>query len=354
MSKSPFLQPRKKRTAAEEDEKKTKKVPKDFINEVMDFARLHRDEVFRSEESVPTKLRELKTVPGSILESDYMVPRLLSGSDLSGDTTHVANYKAFEKRFGTEAGVFKVSGGYKAFGIAVLLSAFTPDILEALNGLKDYPSLDDQVLSEVEKESIEDAWLDWARFDFVHELQDLLPQQEELIDELTDEQVMELFTTVRKRIGADWVFETGGKAYIDVGKIASEVAVDDLPQALDIEAAEEPKTAAVQKGKVFYPDNPKRMEAIAARLNQMGLSAEAIHTGGNIWCVDVQTKTGSLLWGVAGEKWGATAQDKNWEYTGEDVLTHVDAESDDLEQVVKAIYDESVKHGARPSQKQRS
>jgi hypothetical protein len=84
----------------------------------------------------------------------------------------------------------------------------------------------------VEREAIEDAWLDWARYDFVKALEDHLGDEAGAqIDAMTDEQVMELFTTLRKQINAEWVFEPGGKAYINVDQIAAEAEAADLPDA---------------------------------------------------------------------------------------------------------------------------
>lgn len=101
-----------------------------------------------------------------------------TGSDYSGSTVERSNYVSFLETYGKEDFVHTVYGGYNTYAVAIGLTGLltcvddTADaILDALEGLEDYPCLDEQALSALEDEQADCAWKDWVAGDFVSALE---------------------------------------------------------------------------------------------------------------------------------------------------------------------------------------
>jgi hypothetical protein len=208
---------------------------------VREYAALHRDEVYRSEVPLPERFRDLKTIAGKINMQDFLVPKLLSGSNFSGSSVHVSNYDVFLREFRDIAGVHTIVGGHDAFGIALRLDSITEEIYDALSKLDEYPSLDDDATGEVEREAIQEAWRDWARFDFLRALEEAFSEDEADIDALDDDQLQALFEILKARANAEWVHETGNRAYIDIARIVATATAADLPKVEHVELEPEPE-----------------------------------------------------------------------------------------------------------------
>lgn len=79
---------------------------------------------------------------------------------------------------------------------------------------------------------------------------------------------------------------------------------------------------------------------VAERLGGLAVpGARAEQTGGGIFCVFVPLPMNRLaLFGTADVKWGGSVVDKDTEeFTGDEIPTDVDSETDDAEAVAKAI-----------------
>lgn len=101
-----------------------------------------------------------------------------SGSDYSGSMVEKANYKEFGELFPDIPYVHNSYGGHGTFAIFIELCRFlsadlslenenpTPEnILETIEGLEDYPLINDEAISHLEMEATEEAWNDWIAFD---------------------------------------------------------------------------------------------------------------------------------------------------------------------------------------------
>lgn len=96
--------------------------------------------------------------------------RYLSGSDYSGGFVCRANYEAFleefpdccEKRWALET-----PGGYCTYGLLLHVERAPAEAWEFIVSLVDYPSLDDERVSELELEAADDAWDSWGRTDWI-------------------------------------------------------------------------------------------------------------------------------------------------------------------------------------------
>ena len=87
-------------------------------------------------------------------------------SDYSGGTVERANCQAFLEQFGELPGVYPVYGGYGTTGVVIRRALLrNEDVLYVLEGLDDYPLINEDVLSELEFELEAEAWDTWVEFD---------------------------------------------------------------------------------------------------------------------------------------------------------------------------------------------
>jgi len=148
-----------------------------------------------------------------------------TGSDYSGDTVTKCNHDVFlelakENRW---FGVRDCYGGYSTYAIILSKPATeNPEIKELINGLEDYPLIDEEAHSEHELELEQENWESWVKSDFLHELQNKL----ETDKELSDGALFKLFRQACEDSNTYPLFETGEVLYWDFDSI--------IPAAIDI------------------------------------------------------------------------------------------------------------------------
>jgi hypothetical protein len=188
-------------------------------------------------------------------EKTYLIPGYCGGSDYSGDLVNVANHKALVSMFpddwedGTE--YLDYSGGHGTFDIAIRLDVLTEEIMETIEGLEDYPLIDESLHSELEMESQNEAWSNGLRSDFkkalgralwdVYESSDagqtLRPDEteetyqqrldaiEEYLSEecgeMTDDDLDSLFYPMADLANVYWSNESGSDSWIDVDDVVT-------------------------------------------------------------------------------------------------------------------------------------
>lgn len=167
-----------------------------------------------------------KTDPNKI----YITNRYMEGGDYSGCYVEKANHAAFLEEYGEYDGVYDVYGGHGSFGVAISLAWLTDPaneevaerILETLNALESYPLIDEDVLSEMEQEGIDEAWENWARMDYAGDLQNKFG-----IDFEDTDQLRSVLETVADRINEYWE-DDGGSMYIRIERIVEATTLADL------------------------------------------------------------------------------------------------------------------------------
>jgi len=167
----------------------------------------------------------------------YLLPDLMSGGDYSNTSlVHKSNHRSFLARFGKVDGVHDLYGGYGTFAIAIRsdVAESNSEIKDVLEGLDNYPLMDEDDHSNLELEAQDEAWKDWARNAFVHFLlaEEFLGDYDE--DSLARVIRRKVFKTTAKKckdvyvnlfyqsaenIGAYWK-DDGGSMHIDVDKVA--------------------------------------------------------------------------------------------------------------------------------------
>jgi len=171
--------------------------------------------------------------PAKISGDEYIVLKGLRGSDYGGDSVEIANYRVFMEKFGKCAGVHPLTGDYGSYGVAIRADCFTSEMGEMLKNLEIYPILDENVLEDVEIESHEEAWDNWARDDFLRLLDNKFGEKIDVYAlEEDDDNLWELFHNAVEKSNAEWIIYTGNSATIDIERVASVIGIEDLKKAL--------------------------------------------------------------------------------------------------------------------------
>lgn len=161
--------------------------------------------------------------------TDFLTPELLSGSDYcSSGAVEVSNHRVFLEQFKDSPNMYDVYGDYGTFAVAIRLDSITDEMVEVLNALEDYPVIDEEDLSEVEREAEEETWSNCYRSDFERALTKSFPDMEETIESMTTAQIDSLFYEVQDRTNTYWTHESGNNAYIDVDRVVAGVTEEDI------------------------------------------------------------------------------------------------------------------------------
>lgn len=102
--------------------------------------------------------------------SVYLLVPYCGGSDYSGNLCEVSNHKAIIDAMPSDyedgEQYLNYHGDFGTFDIGIRLDALTPDLLDMIEGLEDYPLADESLHSELEMESQNEAWENSIRSDF--------------------------------------------------------------------------------------------------------------------------------------------------------------------------------------------
>jgi hypothetical protein len=212
----------------------------DLDPRITDFAREHREELYTSDEDVPTRLRDLRTLVGPVGPRVFYVPELLSGSDFSEATVEVANYKGFMKEYEDQPGVYPVVGSHNSFAVAIRLNVMNDTMLQVFEALQEAAPDDEAAEASNTPEAQAFAWKAWVAGTFELFLIEKFPDFAATIEEFSDAHLKAMFEAIRKRTGVEWRGDTVEGATIDVPQIVEGAIPEDFKNAPEPE--DEPKT----------------------------------------------------------------------------------------------------------------
>jgi hypothetical protein len=160
---------------------------------------------------------------------DFYLPAECRGSDYSGDSVTVANYRAFLESFGNVDGVFEVRGGHGTYAIAIRLSTLgeNEEIRQCLDQLEEYPLIDDDTWFDVENAARDDAWDSWVKQDFRIAMGSRMGEDFNF-DSVDDGDLRMFFEESASVANEYWQNETGNSAWIRVERVANVLTMDDL------------------------------------------------------------------------------------------------------------------------------
>lgn len=108
-------------------------------------------------------------------------------------------------------------------------------ILDLLEGLNDYPIIDDETLSELEYEQIEESWNNWGEYDFKRAIG--LKFNLDISDYKlkSDSSLRELFDNLADKANEYWYNESGYNMYINIDNIVKVMSMDDFNTYFEID-----------------------------------------------------------------------------------------------------------------------
>ena len=175
--------------------------------------------VERGDRGISIGINDILSLPasdgGEWIELPYS-----SGSDYSGDSVTVANYRTFLDEHG-DILITASQGWYGDYTILAHVDDCREDgpLWDALNDLAGYPALDDDVLSEVEREAETEAWESWLSQDVRATI-----DPDDDLDWLADDLLRRAFEEASAEQGEYWINETGNSAYIDHERVIRNTA----------------------------------------------------------------------------------------------------------------------------------
>ena len=127
----------------------------------------------------------------------YVVPKLLGYGDYdsydSSYSVERSNHRVFLEKFGKVAGVHELHDcmGSESIAIRMDVAEGNEEIKDTLDGLEQYPVIDDEDQSHLENEMFDKAWDDWVRRDACKALVKLLDgffeDPETIVDDTPEE-----------------------------------------------------------------------------------------------------------------------------------------------------------------------
>lgn len=152
----------------------------------------------------------------------YLVSSYLQYGDYDNSCmVERSNYKLFMESYKEESGIFDISGGYGSSGIAISIQyLLSPDneekaqsIIDLLNGLNDYPCIDDEDMSNMEYDAFYEALNDYGISDTCDEL---AKKYGITVYKYDEEKLKELILEIDRQGNPVFMIESGGLCYIDI------------------------------------------------------------------------------------------------------------------------------------------
>jgi hypothetical protein len=167
-----------------------------------------------------------------------------SGSDYSGSMVEKANYKEFGELYPDVPYIHNSFGGHGTFAIFIELCRFLSadlaldnknpmpeNILETIEGLEDYPLIDDEALSQMEMEATEEAWHDWMRDDLRKAIEKAFSVEFDYCDDMSqpnsEQQFRKLFWNWCEKAN-EYPQDGGGQMYVRIENLIPHIDRDEL------------------------------------------------------------------------------------------------------------------------------
>lgn len=165
----------------------------------------------------------------------YFYVPCASGSDYAGSTVEKANAGCIEESYGEHDWVHPVYGGFNTYAVAIGVTGLLgcdedtfDELCETLEGLADYPVIDEDALSALEMESADEAWDSWCRDDFTRALDKAFEDEAEF-EWPTDPALRAFFEEKAQEANEYWFNEGfGPDMYIRIDEIVKGIDFDDV------------------------------------------------------------------------------------------------------------------------------
>lgn len=197
---------------------------------------VHRGYVYTAEGSVSYGDTQPAEWPETLGDRELYFYLPYSGySDYSGSTVEKSNNDCFQEEYGEEEWVHPVYGGHTTLiGLTGLLNCpedTFEEVIGILEGLEDYPLIDEEHHSQLENELVNEAWDNWGEHDFTREVENRFPEYTFIWP--TDSSLYPVFTDMAERANEYWECENSSpNMWININRVADSVTLDDIDDYL--------------------------------------------------------------------------------------------------------------------------
>jgi len=166
----------------------------------------------------------------SDLENIYLMHDYTQMGDYGGSLVEKANYEVLTDEYG----FIKVFGGYGSISCMISIQSLidmpedkSDAILDVLEGLSDYPLIDDDELNQQEQEQIEESWNNWTEYDFKRAIGAKFDID---LDDYEYDDLRPLFDELSKKANEYWINESGYDMWINVEKVVNALTFEQFNQ----------------------------------------------------------------------------------------------------------------------------
>lgn len=152
----------------------------------------------------------------------YLIPAYMSYGDYDNSCmVERSNRKLFLEEYKEESGIYTITGRYGSSGVAIsfkwLLDPANEEkaqsIIDLLNGLNDYPCIDDEDMSNMEYEAFYEALKDYG----IEDTQRALSKKYGItVHDYNRDKLEEMILEIDRNGNPVFMIESGGICYIDV------------------------------------------------------------------------------------------------------------------------------------------
>jgi len=158
----------------------------------------------------------------SDLENIYIMHDYTQMGDYGGSLVEKANYEVLTNEYG----FIRVFGDYGSISCMISIQSLidmdeeeSDTILDVLEGLNDYPLIDDDELYQQERDQIEEAWNNWVEYDFKRAIESKYDIDLDDYELIPDQTFRSIFDQTAENISEYWINESGYDMWINVDKV---------------------------------------------------------------------------------------------------------------------------------------
>lgn len=160
----------------------------------------------------------------------YCSPYLCFGDYDHSCSVERSNVRVFEEMFSESPDILKQNYNYGAEYIYIDICTDNEEIIEVLEGLENYPVIDNDDMSNLEQEMFYEAWENTYKGDFLR----MIEKEKDVnyVESNNDEKLLEFFNGLCEKSNICFTVEAGGNVYIDLDRLT---IPDILPEFLTVE-----------------------------------------------------------------------------------------------------------------------
>jgi hypothetical protein len=178
-----------------------------------------------SEENLPS--RHSPTAPSADKETDWLLCPLLSFGDYDNSCqVERSNVRVFLQMFGKLPEVVCMHFAYNSQVIAIKGTCNDSELLDVLEGLDDYPIIDENDSQAMEMELIDEAWSNFGESDFLSAIQKKFDADDIEVKEGAD--LFDIYRKASEEANCYAEIECGGNVYFNFDKVVQFVSEENF------------------------------------------------------------------------------------------------------------------------------